>query len=50
MCRTIISLLLVLAAITPAAAFNRAQKTMTTKPANVLLPTARRSSRSASSS
>ncbi len=37
--RTLISLLLVLAAVTPAAAFNRAQKTMTTKPASVLLAT-----------
>jgi zinc protease len=37
--RTIISLLLVLSVVIPAAAFNRAQKTMTTKSASVLLPT-----------
>jgi zinc protease len=37
--RTIISLLLVLSAVIPGAAFNHAQKTMTTKSASVLLPT-----------
>lgn len=36
--RTIISLFLVLSAVMPAAAFNRTQKTMTTKNASVLLP------------
>ncbi|HEX4900804.1 MAG TPA: pitrilysin family protein [Pyrinomonadaceae bacterium] len=36
--RTIISLLLVLSVFTPAAAFNRSQKAMTTKTASVLLP------------
>ena len=36
--RTIISLFLVLSVVMPAAAFNRTQKTMTTKTASVLLP------------
>ena len=36
--RIIISLLLVFSVVSPAAAFNRSQKTMTTKPASVLLP------------
>lgn len=36
---TLISLLLVLSVVAPAAAFNRSQKTMSTKNASVLLPT-----------
>jgi zinc protease len=37
--RTLISLFLVLSVVAPAAAFNRSQKTMSTKNASVLLPT-----------